>query len=834
VLIGIVGVFIDITERKRAEEELERRVAERTAQLTAANEELVKKITERQRSEQRLATQYAVTRVLAESDTLADATPHLLRAIGESMAWEWGALWNIDRDAGVLRCQSIWHAPNLEAAEFDAISRQTAGMPGPGLKGRVWQSAEPTWIAEATNDPNYMRAPIAAKVGLHGAVAFPILLRGETVGIIEFFSRTVRQPDQEQLAMLSAIGSQIGQFVERKRVEEEQRKLAALVEHSTDFIGIASPEGQVLFVNPAGQKMVGLDGYEQVRTTSLVDYVAEEERERFQEQVLPAVLRDRRWEGETHFRHFQTGAAIQMLHHLFCIKEQGSDRRLALATISRDITERKQAEEALRAANERVAMILDSITDNFFAIDKDWRYTYLNTHAAEQMKVLGKDPARLIGKVLWEEFPNPTSGEHLRRAMSERAVVTDEQYYPPLGEWYENRIYPSPDGGIAVFQRYVTERKRIEEELRRSEAYLVDAQRLSHTGSWAWKVSTGELFWSQEHFRICGLDPEKVKPSYPMALQWIHPEDRSFVQRAFEKAIRERSDFELDCRIVRPDGIIRYVHSLGHPVFNESGVLTEYVGTIIDTTERKQAEEALLKAQAELVHVTRVLTLGALTASIAHEVNQPLAAIVTNGNACLRWLAHEVPELDEARAAVERIIRDSNRASGVIRRIRALAKNTTPQKAWLDLNDVIHEVIALVQSEVHKHRVSLLMELSATLPLVLGDRIQLQQVLLNLMMNGIEAMHPITDRPRELLIRSQSHEFDTILVAVRDSGIGLDPQSMAQLFDAFFTTKPEGMGLGLSISRTIIEAHSGRLWATPNDDHGVTLLFTLPTGGTSV
>jgi C4-dicarboxylate-specific signal transduction histidine kinase len=255
------------------------------------------------------------------------------------------------------------------------------------------------------------------------------------------------------------------------------------------------------------------------------------------------------------------------------------------------------------------------------------------------------------------------------------------------------------------------------------------------------------------------------------------------------------------------------------------------IAMVEDITERKRAEEALRQTQAALAHLSRVMTMGELTASIAHEVNQPLAGVITNGNACLRWLAREVPDLEEARAAVERIIRDGNRASEVIRRIRALAKKTDPQTAWLDINDVIHEVCTLLQSEVRKHRVLLRMALSTALPPLLGDRVQLQQVVLNLIINGIEAMSSVADRPRELLIQSGTQGAPGIFVAVRDSGIGLDPQHLARLFDAFFTTKPGGMGMGLSISRTIIEAHGGQLWATPNEGHGATFRFTLPTGG---
>jgi C4-dicarboxylate-specific signal transduction histidine kinase len=250
--------------------------------------------------------------------------------------------------------------------------------------------------------------------------------------------------------------------------------------------------------------------------------------------------------------------------------------------------------------------------------------------------------------------------------------------------------------------------------------------------------------------------------------------------------------------------------------------------------ERQRAQEALQKAQAELAHITRVMTLGELMASLAHEVNQPLAAVVTNAQACLRWLALETPRPDEAQAAVERIVRDSNRASEVIQRIRALVKKSEPQMVALDINDVIREAISLEQREMLSRQVSLRTELASALPPVLGDRVQLQQVVINLVMNALEAMAPGMDRPRDMLIRSQQDASNEVLVAVRDSGMGIDSENAERLFDAFFTTKPTGMGMGLSICRSIISAHGGRLWASPNADHGSTFQFTLPSNSQGV
>jgi len=260
--------------------------------------------------------------------------------------------------------------------------------------------------------------------------------------------------------------------------------------------------------------------------------------------------------------------------------------------------------------------------------------------------------------------------------------------------------------------------------------------------------------------------------------------------------------------------------------------LNSVLVSIIDITARKQTEEELRKAQVELAHVTRVTTLGEMTASIAHEVNQPLSAVVNNASACLRWLA--ASNLEEARQSAALIVEDTHRAGEIIGRIRAFVKKAPPQKAWLNINETILEVIALARSEVQGNRVALKTQLSDELPLVLGDRIQLQQVILNLVMNGIEAMSAVTDRSRDLLIRSCPYESDKVLVAVQDSGTGLETESLDRLFTAFFTTKPQGMGMGLAISRSIIEAHGGRLWATLNAPRGALFQFTLPHGGDRV
>ena len=492
------------------------------------------------------------------------------------------------------------------------------------------------------------------------------------------------------------------------------------------------------------------------------------------------------------------------------------------------IREHKQAETWLREANDRVAATLDSMPDRFFGLSKDWRYTYLNKHAAEQLRMLGKDPASVIGKSMWEVFPYVPNEAAIRRAMAERAEVTDELFYAPLGEWVENHMYPRDDGGLVIVQRYITERKRAEEKLRRSEGNLAEGQRISHTGSWSWTAATGALFWSVEHFRIFGLDPDKVEASTEVGFGLIHPEERTFVEDTFRSAVREKSDFDVEYRIVRPDGTVRHLFSVGHPVLNESGDVVEYVGTVLDMTDRKQGEEALRIREAELARVSRVLTMGELTTSIAHELNQSLCAIILNGNAGMRWLDADSPNLYQARKALDRIVSDGNRASDVIARVRSLLKKTGTAKERLDMNRVIQDIVALTSGDVRRNRVALRTALGVGLPPILGDRVQLQQVLLNLIINAIEAMGGLVGRPPTLVIATRADDADQVHVSIEDSGVGLETKSLEHVFDAFYTTKDHGMGVGLSISRSIIEAHGGQLWATRNEDAGATFHFTVP------
>jgi PAS domain S-box-containing protein len=504
-----------------------------------------------------------------------------------------------------------------------------------------------------------------------------------------------------------------------------------------------------------------------------------------------------------------------------------------------DITEQRLDKEALqRAFNEikksedRLRLVINTIPTLVWRAGPDGVPDFLNQTALDYTG-LSPDQA----ETGWPRAFHPDDKKGMLVKWSAiRASGTPGELIARLrrfdGEyrWFLFRGVPLCDDHGNIVKWYgsstdIEDRKRAEEELRRSEAKLVEAQRVSQTGSFVWNVVTDERVGSKEYFRIFGYD-EPGSATFEV-LDRAHPEDRARVQETIERAARGGEDLDYEYRLQMPDGSVKYVHVVAHAVRDQADQL-EFIGAVVDVTATKQAEEKLHKAQVELAHVMRVTTLGELTASIAHEVNQPLAAIIANAGACLRWLDRETPNLPAARRSVEWIINGGNRASEVIRRVRTLAKNSGFEKVSLDVNEVVEEVIVLVQRELSSQLVSLRTELAPALPTILGDRVQLQQVIINLIMNGIEAMLPIMDRPRELVIRSGQDEAHRVFLSVTDCGVGISAENASRLFDAFFTTKSSGMGMGLSICRSIVEAHEGRLLASPNQGPGATFKFVLP------
>jgi len=506
-----------------------------------------------------------------------------------------------------------------------------------------------------------------------------------------------------------------------------------------------------------------------------------------------------------------------------------------------DITAARQAEEALRRSESYLAeaqrlthtgsWAFDAIKSLYWSEEnfRIWGFDPqlgLPDHETAWQRIHPEDRGRVVGCI------QNAVRERRDYAVEFRIVLPDGTVRYILGLGHPAF---SPSGELVEVVGTdvdVTDRRRAEEALRRSEGYLAEAQRLTRTGSWAWSVATRHsVYWSQENYRLFGFDPEGGIPSDEAFYQRIHPEDRDRVRReVFLERPDEGSHFDVEFRIVLPDGAIKYVRSTGHPVCNISGDLLEYVGTSIDVTERKRADEErerLRQAQADLARVNRVTTMGELTVSLAHEVNQPIAAAITNANTCMRWLAADTPNLEEARAAAMRIVNDGTRAAEIIKRVRLLFKKGSPERELVDLNEVVRDMIVLLRSEATRYSISVRTDLAADLPRVMGDRVQLQQVVMNLMINGIDAMKDV-DETRKLIVKSERGKDEQVLVSVSDTGVGLPQQQADQIFDAFFTTKSYGTGMGLRISHSIVESHGGRLWAAENSPRGASFYVTLP------
>jgi PAS domain S-box-containing protein len=502
-----------------------------------------------------------------------------------------------------------------------------------------------------------------------------------------------------------------------------------------------------------------------------------------------------------------------------------------------DIDDRRKAEGAVRESEYKLRQIIDTIPSIVWVTGPDGENTYANRRLLDYIGVPPKD----FRKRGWQQFVHPDDLPETRKAFH-HAIETGTSYEAVHrvrrsdGEfrWHRERGEPLRDREGRIIQWYglsidVDEAKKAEDRLRRSEAYLAEAQRLSHSGVAAYN-ETATLYGSEETYRIWGFDPAQGVPSREAVFQRIHPDDRDRLNAEVQRAVSERRDYSAAYRIVLPDGTIKHIETIGRPAFSASGELVEIVTTQIDVTERKRAREEhkrLLQLEADFAHMNRVSMLGELAASLSHEIMQPIASARNNARAAQKFLEMEPPDLGEVREAVASFVSDTDRTGKIIARIREQIKKAPPRKERFDLNAAIDEVIILARSATNRHGILVEMRLADGLSLVAGDRVQLQQVLLNLILNAVEAMGSVEAGARELLI-STEQDRTGVLVAVRDSGPGIDPTHLKRVFEAFYTTKPGGTGMGLSICRSIIKAHGGRLWATGCEPRGALFKFTIP------
>jgi hypothetical protein len=727
---------------------------------------------------------------------------------------------------------SVWTA--LPDGTVDFVSRHWrdhSGLSEENASGAGWQTAVhpddidrhlDKWRASlATGAPFENEARRRAADGEYRwFLARAVPLRDEQGNILKWYGITMEIDDRKRAE-------------EAVRASEHRFRLA--VESIPGLVTIMNAKGEIEVVNGQVLNYFGKT-LEEVKSWGTTDAVHPDDLPRVLAEWKYAVETEQPYDIENRLR--RADGMYRWFHARGLPLRDDEGRIVRWYNLLTDTDDRKKAEEKLRRSE---ASLLDA---QRLSRTGSWTHDLTSgtvTISPETARIWGIEPgddATITDFFFARMHPEDrlTVEQAYREAHVKKADFESEfQIILPDGTIKNIHCIGHPivseSGDIVEFvgaAMDVTERTRAEEELRRSEAYLAEAQGLTHTGSWAWSPVTGDIrYWSEECYRVLGFDRAGSPPRFETFFQRIHPDDQAASRERFEKAIRDKADFEMDYRIVHPDGETRNIHVVGHPTLGPPGDLREFVGTVIDVTDRKRAEETLRETQTELAHVARVATVGELTASIAHEINQPLGALVNNAGACLGWLDAE--NLEEARNSVGLVMDDAQRASEIITRIRALVKKAPPQKDWLDINQIIREVIGLGQSEVQRNHVALETQLSDDMPLVFADRIQLQQVMLNLMMNAIEAMTQVTT-PRELLISSGADDSKGVLVVVRDSGPGLDSKGLERLFEPFYTTKPQGMGMGLAICRSIMQAHGGRLWAATNRDRGASFHFTLPTG----
>jgi PAS domain S-box-containing protein len=697
--------------------------------------------------------------------------------------------------------------------------------------------------------PSIPRSRVAVSVGeVDVSVASARLGLGGEIGIIVAGSqrRDFPTPTERLLLQVAAnqatVGLQQASLAEHRRVvegldervaqREGEHNSRLLVDSIPGFIAAFTPGGELEFVNRPildyfGKTLEELKHWGTGGTTHPQDLP------RIAELFTRSVASGEPFEFEVRARRFDG------VYRWF--QSRGFPLRDANGHIVRwynlliDIDERKRAEEELRLSEARKAAILDSALDCIVTIDHEGCITEFNP-AAE--RTFGYSRDEVLGQQLADVIIPPALRERHRhgfaryvatgearvlgRRIEMTAVRADGSEFPT--ELAITRIPLDGPPSFTGYLRDITERKRSEEKLRRSEAFLAEGQQLSRVGSFSWRVATDEMMWSEQLYRIFEIDRD-VRVTLEVIGTRVHPEDLSAFKEQIERSRRDGSDVQLEIRLQMSDRV-KYVHVVAHCRVDRGQL--EYIGAVQDVTQRRLSEEALAKVRSELAYVARVTSLGMLTASIAHEVNQPLAGIITNASTCLRMLGADPPDVDGARETARRTIRDGNRASDVITRLRALFSKKEFTLESLDLNEATREVIALSLSDLQRHRVILQSELAADLPSITGDRIQLQQVILNLLRNASDAMVAVHERPRLLLIKTEREDANHVRLTVRDAGVGISPQSLDSVFDAFYTTKSGGMGLGLFVSRSIVERHQGRLWAEPNDGPGATFSFSIP------
>jgi hypothetical protein len=737
-------------------------------------------------------------------------------------------------------------APSI-ASEFNASAR---GWPLNRIRGPSVMAARDNIqviMSDVASDTRWRSGwrALAQKHGLQSCWSTPIVSQvGKVLGTFALYWGEPASPNPLQLELIEQFTHIASIAIERAqrdaalrlseaRLAEAERELQLTIDTFPAILARYRRDGSPDFVNQTGRTYAGLST-DSLRGQRWVASVHPDDFPRLEAAWRAHLRTGQPFEMEQRVRRADGEYRWFFIRRVPLRGENGEVIRWYGA--AHDIEDRKRAEERAFEAERNLKLTVDSIPALAWSARPDGSAEFFNQQYLDYLGVPWEQaldwgwaaavhPDDLSGlTATWQSLlASGRSGEAEARLRRH-----DGEY-----RWFLFRATPLRDDNGNIVKWYgfntdIEDRKRAEEKLRRSEAFLAKAQGLSLTGSFSFHSATKEFTWSEELYRIFEFEPGIRVPLKLLASRF-HPEDRHVVEEVAARLRGGAPDFDYEHRLLMPDGSIKHIHVIGHGTPDKEGNGREYLGAVQDITQRRVAEAALDKARSELAHVTRMVSLGALTVSIAHEVNQPLAGIVTNASTCLRMLASDPPNVEGACETARRTIRDGNRAADVITRLRALFSKKAAVTETVDLNEATRQVLALVSSDLLRNRIFLRTELDDDHPLlVIGDRVQLQQAILNLARNAVDAMNDVNDRPRHLLVRAERAEEGEARLIVRDSGVGLDPQSPERLFDAFYTTKSDGMGIGLFVSRSIIESHNGRLWAEANDGPGATFSFSIP------
>src|ERR1700735_1152029 len=631
----------------------------------------------------------------------------------------------------------------------------------------------------------------------------------------------------------------IQDITDRKRAEdkirEQEAELRQIVDLAPRLVTVFGPRRERLYANRILLDYLDISLDEWRQRTDSSEFIHPDDRERVDAHSDLALSSGASYELE--FRVRKSSGNYRWFFTRFSPVRDDKGQIIRWYVAATDIEDRKRAEEALQQSQFYLAEGQRLAHMGSWALNSSGCFEYWSQ---ELFRIYGLDPQK--GVLTLEQFlatVHPADrdfmAETIRKMLAEcSGCDVKTRIVRPDGELRYIRCV-----GVSVAEGEVskgflgtaidiTEQELLTQESERRQTHLTEAQKLTHTGSWAWRLpARNAVEVSEEWYRIYGFDPALGAPTWKEYFERVHPEDRFKWKGTIERAIVEKADYDLEFRILLTNGMVKWIRTVGHPVLSNTGDLEQFVGSSTDITALKSAEqerEKLRQLEADLAHIDRVSTLGEMAASLAHEIKQPISAAITSANSCVEWLAHEPPNLDRARAAAARIDKYGNRAAEIIDRIRSLYKKSPPQRELVDVNAIIEEMLTLLKGEATRASIAMCTDLSADLPKIMVDRVQLQQVFMNLMLNGIEAMK---DSGGELTVKSELQDGQ-LQFSVSDTGVGLPTEKMDQIFSAFFTTKAQGSGMGLAISRSIVESHGGQLWATANNGLGATFHFTLP------